>query len=171
MYANSGKIGGWTINSTNLSGGGLTLTPSSDITGTDGTNSWSIKADGRASFNNVSITGGSLKIGNTSLTSSSLSINKGVFKVTNTGEMTATSGKIGGWVIDSKENTLKNEKNSLILNPLTSRIGNSKVGFTFGSTNIVSAGDLIFGPLMLKVSGNKIQVETKSAMEYDEAEY
>ena len=91
ITAKDGNIGGWEIGENTISSNGLTLTSSDaggSISGSGSNGSWSIKADGMASFSNVTITGGSLNINN-------------LFKVNSDGAMTATSGTIGGWTINT----------------------------------------------------------------------
>lgn len=67
MYSKDGRIGGWTINSTQLKSGNLIMNSNGAITG--GTSSgynWAINEDGTASFNQIYATGG--KIGGSTIT-------------------------------------------------------------------------------------------------------
>lgn len=59
VNASSGKIAGWTINSTSLTGGNTTISSSGAMSG----NKWSITADGKATFENINITGGKMSGG------------------------------------------------------------------------------------------------------------
>lgn len=84
ITATRGIIGGWTIGDLTISGGSTIMSANGSITNG---NRWRLNADGSASFNNITITGGSFTIGN--------------FSVTSAGILTATGGKIGGWNFDS----------------------------------------------------------------------
>lgn len=107
-----GSIAGWTINNDYLQGKAtdgryIQIRSNGNIRAYDGTNTyWSISRDGSASFTNVAITATNKTSGNV------LNINN-KFKVTYegnttitadadiTGKITATSGKIGNWNINS----------------------------------------------------------------------
>ena len=56
IYATAGEIGGWTINATTITGGGLTLNSTGSIgttTFVSGQTGWNISATGVAEFNNI----------------------------------------------------------------------------------------------------------------------
>ena len=59
ITATSGTIGGWTIGSTDLSSGNISIDSTGSITGnyTSGSAGWSINSDGTAEFNNVTVRG------------------------------------------------------------------------------------------------------------------
>lgn len=56
-----GQIGGWSIGEKTLTGGNIVLNSAGSISNTTG--KWSLNNDGSASFSDVSITGGGIKIG------------------------------------------------------------------------------------------------------------
>jgi hypothetical protein len=94
IFATIGSIGGWTINLTSITGGGVTLDSAGDIivgTGNDIVELSAVDAAYR------------LWVGNTSAASAAFSVTKaGVLSAagaTITGAITATSGAIGGWTI------------------------------------------------------------------------
>ena len=63
IYSKAGKIGGWTITSTQLSGGHTVINSGGYLSNSGGGNgTWSINNDGSASFTNINASGG--KIGN-----------------------------------------------------------------------------------------------------------
>jgi len=59
ISSTSGTIGGWTIGSTDLSSGNISIDSTGSITGdyTPGSAGWSINSDGTAEFNNVTVRG------------------------------------------------------------------------------------------------------------------
>jgi len=59
ITSTSGTIGGWTIGSTELSSGNISIDSTGSITGdyTSGSAGWSINSDGTAEFNNVTVRG------------------------------------------------------------------------------------------------------------------
>jgi hypothetical protein len=59
IYAAAGTIGGWTIGSTDLSAGNISIDSGGSITGNYslGTSGWSINSNGTAEFNNVTVRG------------------------------------------------------------------------------------------------------------------
>lgn len=59
MYATAGTIGGWTIGSSTLKGGNLTLNSGGSMSGPG----WKIESGGKATFNNIHITGGEMSGG------------------------------------------------------------------------------------------------------------
>lgn len=59
-----GDIGGWTIGDKTLQAKNIVISSEGSISAVNGSSKWEIKSDGSASFNNISITGGSLNIGN-----------------------------------------------------------------------------------------------------------
>lgn len=59
MYAVAGTIGGWTIGSSTLKGGNLTLDSDGSMSGPG----WKISSGGKATFNNIHITGGEMSGG------------------------------------------------------------------------------------------------------------
>lgn len=59
MYATAGTIGGWTIGSSTLKGGHLTLNSNGSMSGPG----WKIESGGKATFNNIHITGGNMSGG------------------------------------------------------------------------------------------------------------
>ena len=65
VTATSGTIGGWTIGSTTLTAGNITLDSAGSIKGnyTEGSAGWSIKATGEAEFNTVTIRSGNFENG------------------------------------------------------------------------------------------------------------
>lgn len=88
---NSGSIGGWTIGSSTLSGGNITLNSNGSMSGSN----WSISTGGVASFTNVIITGN----GASALSSSGSSMNWGNgFSVSTAGKLTANSAALHGTV-------------------------------------------------------------------------
>ena len=78
-----GNIGGWTIGANTLTGADdngkkIVISAQGDISGgTDKGNKWSIDRSGEASFNKVTITGGSLTLGSTTIDESSFSLSQG----------------------------------------------------------------------------------------------
>lgn len=80
LTVNSGKIGGWSINSTTLTAGNITLNSAGSLSG-GSTYTWSIGTDGTATFNK--------------LTANNASINGTI----TTGNLTATGGKIANFTI------------------------------------------------------------------------
>ena len=59
LTSTSGTIGGWTIGTSSLSAGSLSLYSDGSMSGPG----WSITAGGYATFNNINITGGSIDVG------------------------------------------------------------------------------------------------------------
>ena len=59
-----GDIGGWIIGDKTLQAKNIVISSEGSISAVNGSSKWEIKSDGSASFNNISITGGSLNIGN-----------------------------------------------------------------------------------------------------------
>lgn len=96
-----GTIGGWNIGDTTITGGNIVLNSNGTISNTNG--KWSLNNDGSASFQNVSIKGGSLLIGNKTGTNNYAEITSGGILncrgANVTGTITAEYGKIGGWTI------------------------------------------------------------------------
>lgn len=66
ITATGGKIGGWTINTSTLTGGAMTLNSNGSMSGTN----WSITAAGKASFSDINVTGGSITLGGSTLNAS-----------------------------------------------------------------------------------------------------
>lgn len=66
ITATGGKIGGWTINTSTLTGGAMTLNSNGSMSGTK----WSITAAGKASFSDINVTGGSITLGGSTLNAS-----------------------------------------------------------------------------------------------------
>lgn len=75
LTATGGTIGGWTINTTNLSAGNIQLDSSGSIKHTG--NNWSINSDGTATFSNIIVTGGTITLGGTTLNSSGTKLTSG----------------------------------------------------------------------------------------------
>lgn len=92
LYSTKGTIGGWTINSSTLTGGDVTINSNGSLKGPN----WSIESDGDATFNNIRITQSAYVRGQNLIDF----IN---FKVDSDGNMAATnasfSGKISGSTI------------------------------------------------------------------------
>lgn len=84
LTSTSGSIGGWSIESSTLTGGNITLNSNGSISG-GSTYTWSIGTNGYATFNGI--TGNNANISGT----------------ITTGNLTATGGQIGGWNINSAE--------------------------------------------------------------------
>lgn len=82
-----GTIGGWTIGKNGLSSKNININSDGKISASGENGSWSINNDGSASFSNMNITGGNLRIGN------------GIALINNDGSVSFTSGTIGGWTI------------------------------------------------------------------------
>ena len=59
ITANSGSIAGWNIGASSLTGGNMTINSNGSISG----KGWSIDSNGKATFNNVNITGGTISGG------------------------------------------------------------------------------------------------------------
>ena len=89
IKSGSGEIGGWTINSTNLKAGNITIGSNGAISGgTKNGANWKIENDGTATFTDISITGKNSKWTNGSITGGTISNNR-------TGG-SITGGSIGG---------------------------------------------------------------------------
>lgn len=89
-----GSIGGWTIGSTTLTGGNITLNSNGSMSGTG----WSIGTDGVGRFTNIIITGN----GASALSNSGSSMNWGEkFSVGTDGKLTATSVDVSGKITAS----------------------------------------------------------------------
>lgn len=89
LFANvSGRIGGWTINPSTLQGGNIELNSNGSIN----SKLWNISTAGVATFTDVRISSGN--------TTSTLDWGTN-FKVDGMGNLTALSGNIGGWKLDS----------------------------------------------------------------------
>ena len=91
IYADGGKIAGWTISSNALTGGNIKISSLGSISGGD-TYKWSINKNGSASFTNITAGGGS----------------KHKWTIETDGDatfsqLTATGGKIGAWSISNKD--------------------------------------------------------------------
>ena len=84
LTSTSGSIGGWSIGSSTLTGGNITLNSNGSISG-GSTYTWSIGTNGYATFNGI--TGNNANISGTISTSN----------------ITATGGTIGGWNINGVE--------------------------------------------------------------------
>lgn len=110
VYASAGKIGGWTINASTLTGGNVTINSSGTISCTVGGQlKWSIANDGSATFHNIladygtiagwSITSDEISNGRgTALQSSNYSVNR--YTIT-TNSINASGGSIGGCSLSS----------------------------------------------------------------------
>ena len=84
----TGYIGGWKISSSYLTGGGIELNSGGSMTGPQ----WNISADGVATFTDVRISSGN----------QTSTLNWGTnFSVDGLGNLTALSGKIGDWTLNS----------------------------------------------------------------------
>jgi hypothetical protein len=126
LIANSGTVGGWTLSSSKFTGGSMEINSEGSIKG-GSTNSWSIDKEGKASFSNIAITGGSLNVSdkakintdgsasfsNVTISGGSLNINNKA-KINTDGSasftnISVTGGKItlGGATIDGSTDTLK----------------------------------------------------------------
>lgn len=132
LTATSGTIGGWSITSSTLGISGLTLSSSGSIY----SSGWSINSDGSASFSNVTISGGSLNI-------------NGLFQVDSNGNLTATSGTIGGWSITSS--TLSSTKVTL----------NSSGAITGDGWSITADGLATFSNI--NVTGGTMNISSSSS--------
>ena len=73
ITATGGKIGGWTINTSTLTGGAMTLNSNGSMSGTK----WSITAAGKASFSDINVTGGSITLGGSTLNASGTKLTAG----------------------------------------------------------------------------------------------
>ena len=73
ITATGGKIGGWTINTSTLTGGAMTLNSDGSMSGTN----WSITAAGKASFSDINVTGGSITLGGSTLNASGTKLTAG----------------------------------------------------------------------------------------------
>lgn len=73
ITATGGKIGGWTINTSTLTGGAMTLNSNGSMSGTN----WSITAAGKASFSDINVTGGSITLGGSTLNASGTKLTAG----------------------------------------------------------------------------------------------
>jgi hypothetical protein len=73
MTANSGKIGGWDIGEHSLSAGRVSLSDNGKMVGS----TWSIDENGKASFSDMNISGGSLTLGGTTIDGSGTSFSSG----------------------------------------------------------------------------------------------
>lgn len=97
IKALEGNIGGWTIGTSSLTGGNITLNSNGSMSGGDSNHKWNIATNGAASFASMTITGGSLNINNKFKVGTD-----GVMNATGatiTGNLTATEGKIAGYTI------------------------------------------------------------------------
>lgn len=110
MYATSGQIGGWNINSSTLTGGNMTINSNGSMSGSN----WSIGTNGYARFTDVYISNG-----NTSLSSTAKMIDIGNFYVTAGGEMHASSGSIAGKLVSSGINASNITGGSLSMNRIS----------------------------------------------------
>ena len=125
VTAQSGKIGGWTIGTSTLTAGNITLNSNGSMSGGSGNNTWSIATDGKATFNHLTASkGGTIggwTIGASTLTGGNITLNSNGSMGGGSGNNTwsiATDGKatfnhltankggsIGGWTIGT--NSLK----------------------------------------------------------------
>lgn len=139
IYANKkGSIAGWEITSNGFKGGNLKLNKDGSITGGIGATKWSITSTGKATFGNITASGGS----------------KYSWQITEEGAATfsniiASGGRIGEWYIGESGGdndgqlyssaVIQGRKSQIHLNPRTGSIswydGNSYLG---GSDGIVS---------------------------------
>lgn len=98
LTSTSGKIGGWNISSTTLSGGNTVINSGGSLSNSGGGNgTWAINNDGSASFTNINASGGN--IGNYTISNGQLS--NGNVTLTSDGKLQATGGHIGGWEISN----------------------------------------------------------------------
>lgn len=103
ISAESGLIGGWTIEDNYLKGTSsngkyIKINSNGAIVSTDGTNEyWKIDRDGSAKFTNISITGGSTQIGEDFKVSTAGKLVAASAEIE--GKITATEGKIAGFTI------------------------------------------------------------------------
>lgn len=98
MESTSGKIGGWTIGTSKLTGGNIELNSDGSLKG-GSTHEWSIGTDGTASFSNLAITGGSISVGN--------------FKVDKDGNVTLPAGTKLSWTDVTNQPTIPTNTNQL----------------------------------------------------------
>lgn len=124
LTTTSASIGGWTVNATKIYAGNINIDSAGSINGnyTAGSAGWSIKNDGTAEFNNVTVRGSVYSSAGTigGFTINSTSIQTGAFNTVNTlyfgtsglsisnvfyvnsgGVLVSTSALIGGWSIDA----------------------------------------------------------------------
>lgn len=57
ITATSGKIGGWTLGSSTIKAGNITLNSNGSMSGGTGSKTWSIQTDGTATFNSITVNG------------------------------------------------------------------------------------------------------------------
>lgn len=96
LICQKGTIGGWTISSDSISAGSIYLDPSGNIR--CGTN-WSLNSNGQATFKNIQVLGGTFSIGSNFSVSAdgTLTASSAILS----GQITATTGLIGGWSIQN----------------------------------------------------------------------
>ena len=99
ITAENGKIGGWTINKTTLTGGNITLNSNGSLSG-GSTYTWSIGTTGAASFSNLTITGGSINVNNK-------------FKVDSQGNVSLPAGTKLSWTDVTNQPTIPTNTNQL----------------------------------------------------------
>ena len=156
LTATAGTIGGWTIGEDSLSTTGLTLSASasgaqlsggSSTARAAGSGYWAIKADGSAEFSNLKITGGEITIKDSS--------GNTAFGVTSAGVLTARSGTLGGWTIDT--NGLKNSNSTAVLTPTNFKLGafsvDSTGAITTGAFKVSAAGAITAGNFSVTAAG------------------
>lgn len=98
LTSTSGKIGGWNITNTTLSGGNTIIDSGGSLSNSGGGNgTWAINNDGSASFTNINASGGN--IGNYTISNGQLS--NGNVTLTSDGKLQATGGHIGAVSIDN----------------------------------------------------------------------
>lgn len=103
FYSDTGKIGGWNINTDSLTAGKVTLNANGSIS----TGNFQVDTNGAITSTSGKI--GGWTIGSNTLTGGGIELNSngsikganGYFTVDTGGNMTATTGKIGGWTISN----------------------------------------------------------------------
>lgn len=147
IFAQTGTIGGWTINSTELSSGNISIDSTGSITGdyTSGSAGWSINSDGTAEFNNVTVRG---TLDGPSLTGELLGSNTSSVRVGNTssGYSKMSFDSIGGGKFELFKGT------SMVLQTLHDGVDtmlmqsglNTKLALQGGSGDIFMYADTIY---------------------------
>ena len=142
LHSTKGTIGGWTINSSTLTGGNMTINSNGSMSGPN----WSISSNGYAVFSDVRCTNG-----NSSQADTTRLLDFGDFYVQRNGYMHASSGTVSGGIVSKGINA-----GNITAGTLNIRNGDAYLKMGFSTSHPEASGLNITGGYGIKLNGNGI---------------
>lgn len=142
LHSTKGTIGGWTINSSTLTGGSMTINSNGSMSGPN----WSISANGYAVFSDVRCTNG-----NSSQADATRLLDFGDFYVQRNGYMHASSGTVSGGIVSSGINA-----GNITAGTLNIRNGEHYLKMGFNTAHPEVSGLNITGGAGIAMNGSSI---------------